>query len=60
MESNMKENLLENIQEQVIKRKAMFIPMLCIATFGLVGYAAVDKEAPVIESNKVEFFMELN
>lgn len=54
MESNMKENLLENIQEQVIKRKAMFIPMLCIATFGLVGYAAVDKEAPVIESNKVE------
>lgn len=54
MDSNIKTNLLENIQEQVIKRKAMFIPMLCISTFGIVGYAAVDKEAPVIESNKVE------
>lgn len=54
MDSNIKTNLLENLQEQVIKRKAMFIPMLCISTFGLVGYAAIDKEAPVIESNKVE------
>lgn len=54
MDSNVKANLLENLQEQVIKRKAMFIPMLCISTFGLVGYAAIDKEAPVIESNKVE------
>lgn len=32
----------------------MFIPMLFVSTFGLVGYAAVDKEAPVIDSNKVE------
>lgn len=54
MDSNIKADLLENLQEQVIKRKAMFIPMLCISTFGLVGYAAIDKEAPVIESNKVE------
>lgn len=54
MDSSIKTNLLENVQEQVIKRKAMFIPMLCISTFALVGYAAVDKEAPVIESNKVE------
>ena len=54
MDSNIKKDLLENLQEQVIKRRAMFIPMLCISTFGLVGYAAVDKEAPVIESNKVE------
>lgn len=54
MESNIKTNLIENLQEQVIKRKAMFIPMLCISTFGLVGYAAVDKEAPVIDSNKIE------
>lgn len=54
MDSNIKAKLLNNLQEQVIKRKAMFIPMLCISTFGLVGYAAVDKEAPVIESNKVE------
>ncbi len=54
MESNIKTNLLENLHDQVIKRKAMFIPLLCISTFGLVGYAAVDKEAPVIESNKIE------
>ena len=54
MESNIKTNLLENLQEQVLKRKAMFIPLLCVSTFGLVGYAAVDKEAPVINSNKVE------
>lgn len=54
MESNIKTSILETMQETVIKRKAMFIPMLCISTFGLVGYAAVDKEAPVIESNKIE------
>lgn len=54
MESNIKTNMLEIMQEHVFKRKAMFIPMLCISTFGLVGYAAVDKEAPVIESNKIE------
>ena len=54
MDSNIKAELLENLQEKVINRKAMFIPMLCISTFGLVGYAAIDKEAPVIESNKVE------
>lgn len=54
MDSNIKAELLENLQEKVINRKAMFIPMLCISTFGLVGYVAIDKEAPVIESNKVE------
>lgn len=54
MDSNMKTNLLEIMQEHVLKRKAMFIPMLCISTFGLVGYAAVDKEKPVIEANKIE------
>ena len=54
MDSNIKAELLEKLQEKVINRKAMFIPMLCISTFGLVGYAAIDKEAPVIESNRVE------
>ena len=60
MDSNIKANLLENLQEHVINRKAMFIPMLFVSTFGLVGYAAVDKEAPVIDSNKVEVLMEQN
>lgn len=54
MDSNIKTNLLDNLQEKVIKRKAMFIPLLCVSTFGLVGYAAVDKEAPVINANQVE------
>lgn len=54
MESNIKTNMLDTLQEKVINRKAMFIPMLCISTFGLVGYAAVDNENPVIESNKIE------
>jgi cell wall-associated NlpC family hydrolase len=54
MDSNIKTNLLENLQEQIIKRKAMFIPMLFVTTFGLVGYAAVDKEKPVIGANKIE------
>lgn len=54
MDSQVKARLFENVQEHVIKRKAMFIPLLCISTFALVGYAAADKEAPVIESNRVE------
>lgn len=54
MDSNIKTNLLEIMQEHVLKRKAMFIPILCISTFGLVGYAAVDKEKPTIEANKIE------
>ena len=54
MESNMKANLLEHLQKTVITRKAMFLPLLCVSTFGLVGYAAVDKEAPVIEANHIE------
>lgn len=54
MDSDVKAHLMETIQENVIKRKAMFIPLLCVSTFALVGYAAADKEAPVIESRKVE------
>lgn len=42
------------INENIIKRKAMFIPMLGVSVFMLVGYAAVDKEAPVIVSNRIE------
>lgn len=54
MDSDVKAHLMDTIQENVIKRKAMFIPLLCVSTFALVGYAAADKEAPVIESRKVE------
>lgn len=54
MDSDTKKRMFENLQERVINRKAMFIPLLCVSTFALVGYAAADKEAPVIESRKVE------
>jgi cell wall-associated NlpC family hydrolase len=54
MESDIKAQLLETLQKKVVERRAMFIPLVCISAFGLVGYAAIDKEAPVIESNKVE------
>lgn len=54
MDSQIKTHILENLQERVIKRKAMFIPLLFVSTFGLVGYAAIDKEAPTIDANKVE------
>lgn len=42
------------INENIIKRKAMFIPILGVCVFMLVGYAAVDKEEPVIVSNRIE------
>lgn len=54
MDSEKKARLFNDLQERVINRKAMFIPLLCVSTFALVGYAAADKEAPVIESRKVE------
>lgn len=62
MESDIKAQLLETLQKKVVERRAMFIPLICVSTFGLVGYAAIDKEAPVIESNKVEvlYGQELN
>lgn len=52
--NNISDDLLENIQERILKRKAMFIPLLFVSTLGLVGYAAIDKEAPIIEANKIE------
>jgi cell wall-associated NlpC family hydrolase len=54
MDRHLKDKIVLNVQERIIKRKAMFIPLLCVSTFGLVGYVAADKEAPVIESSKIE------
>lgn len=47
---HIKESIIANIKE----RKAMFIPVVAVASFALVGYAAVDREAPVIDSNNIE------
>lgn len=54
MDSNIKTQLFDNLQERVINRKAMFIPLVCLSTFALVGYSAVDKEAPIIDANRIE------
>jgi|GEM_PF-84978 len=42
------------LQDQVLKRKAMFIPLFAVSAFGLVGYAAADRTAPVIASDKIQ------
>ncbi|MGN1391315.1 MAG: hypothetical protein ACI4WQ_04915, partial [Sharpea porci] len=42
------------INDKVMKRKAMFLPLFAISAFGVVGYATADREAPKILSNKVQ------
>ena len=54
MEGNMMSKIKEIVNEHLLKRKAMFIPIACVSTFMLVGYAAVDKEKPVIVSDSIE------
>ena len=40
-ENKVKEKLTQFFQEKIVNRKAMFIPITGVATFMLVGYAAV-------------------
>lgn len=54
MERNIKATLAKKFEERICNRKAMFVPMLGVATFMLVGYAAVDRESPEIISDKLE------
>lgn len=54
MERNIKNRIKEVVDERVIKRKVMFIPIACVSTFMLVGYAAVDKEKPNIVSDYIQ------
>lgn len=54
MQINIITKTKEIVDEYVFKRKAMFIPITCVSTFMLVGYAAVDKEQPNIVSNYIE------
>lgn len=49
-----RENGLRFFEEKIMNRKAMFIPILGVATFMLVGYAAADTEAPEVISDHVE------
>lgn len=50
----MKTKLTKLFEEKIGNRKAMFIPMLGVMTFMLVGYAAVDHEKPEIISHHLE------
>lgn len=54
MQIKMITKMKELTNEHILKRKAMFIPIACVSTFMLVGYAAVDKEEPAIVSNHIE------
>lgn len=49
-----KEKGFRFFEEKIMNRKAMFIPILGVATFMLVGYAAADTEAPEIISDRIE------
>lgn len=54
MEANIKQIITDFLQEHVIKRKAMFLPLVCVSSFMLVGYAAVDRKAPTIMTHEIE------
>lgn len=54
MEKNMKTKLKKMMAHFIEDRKAMWIPIFSVATFMLVGYAAIDKEAPVIYSSEIQ------
>lgn len=41
------------IVERIRTQKTMLLPAVAISAFALVGYAAADRQAPVIHSNKV-------
>lgn len=54
MDRNIKIKLRNVFDDYIVNRKAMFIPIAAVASFMLVGYAATDKEMPVIESSRIE------
>ena len=44
---------IKSIKEAVLHKGQMFIPLVCVSSFFLVGYAAMDKEAPIIVDDQV-------
>ena len=49
-----RETLSGLFEQYIVRKKAMFIPILSVATFMLVGYAAMDRQAPVIFSDSID------
>ena len=54
MDINIKTKFKDLFDEYIVNRKAMFIPIVAVASFMFVGYAATDKEKPDIKSNQIE------
>lgn len=54
MKTKIKLHLKNVFANHIINRRTMFIPILFVSTFMLVGYAAFDKESPVIISDNLE------
>ena len=54
MEISIKTKLVDVFEDYIVNRKAMFIPIVAVASFMFVGYAATDKEKPEIKSNQIE------
>lgn len=46
--------LLATVKKHVDGRKAMFIPMISVFSFLIVGYTALDKEAPIIATDEIK------
>ena len=46
--------VIDFMVNRIKTQKTMFIPVVAISAFALVGYAAADRTAPVVHSNKIE------
>lgn len=58
MSDDAKVQIKSTVLEGLGNRKAMFMPMVCVSSFMLVGYAALDTEAPEILTDTIE--LEIN
>ena len=58
MNDDVKVQIRSTVLEGLGKRKAMFMPMVCVSSFMLVGYAALDTTAPEIVTESLD--LELN
>ena len=46
--------IVDFMVNRIKTQKTMFIPVVAISAFAFVGYAAADRTAPVVHSNKIE------
>ena len=60
MDINIKTKFKDLFDEYIVNRKAMFIPIVAVASFMFVGYAATDKKSPILNLIKLRSRMEKN